>query len=129
MCIRDRYSALTINFSDLLSNLQKNYKSENKGPIFSMFKNTHNLEENKNGSLQSPKKLDNLLNFTEAQKNRSNSLWPFPLLSLVHAFGIDLEVDRDLGREFLSLIHISEPTRPLYISYAVFCLKKKKKQK
>eukprot|EP00831_Metopus_contortus_P020767 TRINITY_DN19190_c0_g1_i1.p2 TRINITY_DN19190_c0_g1~~TRINITY_DN19190_c0_g1_i1.p2 ORF type:complete len:102 (-),score=19.69 TRINITY_DN19190_c0_g1_i1:35-340(-) len=28
--------------------------------------------------------------------------------------------------ENLSLIHISEPTRPLYISYAVFCLKKKK---
>ena len=26
----------------------------------------------------------------------------------------------------LSLIHISEPTRPLYISYAVFCLKKKR---
>ena len=25
----------------------------------------------------------------------------------------------------LSLIHISEPTRPLYISYAVFCLKKR----
>ena len=33
----------------------------------------------------------------------------------------------DLGLELvLSLIHISEPTRPLYISYAVFCLKKKK---
>ena len=31
--------------------------------------------------------------------------------------------------EDLSLIHISEPTRPLYISYAVFCLKKKKKKK
>eukprot|EP00831_Metopus_contortus_P033407 TRINITY_DN26787_c0_g1_i1.p1 TRINITY_DN26787_c0_g1~~TRINITY_DN26787_c0_g1_i1.p1 ORF type:complete len:190 (+),score=39.50 TRINITY_DN26787_c0_g1_i1:60-629(+) len=28
---------------------------------------------------------------------------------------------------YLSLIHISEPTRPLYISYAVFCLKKKNK--
>eukprot|EP00831_Metopus_contortus_P027113 TRINITY_DN22899_c0_g1_i1.p1 TRINITY_DN22899_c0_g1~~TRINITY_DN22899_c0_g1_i1.p1 ORF type:complete len:233 (+),score=34.09 TRINITY_DN22899_c0_g1_i1:174-872(+) len=28
--------------------------------------------------------------------------------------------------QVLSLIHISEPTRPLYISYAVFCLKKKK---
>ena len=27
----------------------------------------------------------------------------------------------------LSLIHISEPTRPYSISYAVFCLKKKKK--
>src|SRR5674536_380895 len=30
--------------------------------------------------------------------------------------------------EILSLIHISEPTRLLSISYAVFCLKKKKKQ-
>ena len=33
---------------------------------------------------------------------------------------------RQYGRDDLrlSLIHISEPTRPLYISYAVFCLKK-----
>eukprot|EP00658_Telonema_sp_P-2_P029117 TRINITY_DN2219_c0_g1_i3.p1 TRINITY_DN2219_c0_g1~~TRINITY_DN2219_c0_g1_i3.p1 ORF type:complete len:103 (-),score=37.13 TRINITY_DN2219_c0_g1_i3:7-315(-) len=30
--------------------------------------------------------------------------------------------------EELSLIHISEPTRLLSISYAVFCLKKKKKK-
>src|SRR5678810_1357614 len=29
----------------------------------------------------------------------------------------------------LSLIHISEPTRQAEISYAVFCLKKKKKSK
>eukprot|EP00831_Metopus_contortus_P026050 TRINITY_DN22264_c0_g1_i1.p1 TRINITY_DN22264_c0_g1~~TRINITY_DN22264_c0_g1_i1.p1 ORF type:complete len:321 (+),score=44.56 TRINITY_DN22264_c0_g1_i1:136-1098(+) len=34
--------------------------------------------------------------------------------------------DIHLQRLYLSLIHISEPTRPLYISYAVFCLKKKK---
>ena len=32
---------------------------------------------------------------------------------------------RDEAKKNLSLIHISEPTRPLYISYAVFCLKKK----
>src|SRR5678815_5717074 len=32
-------------------------------------------------------------------------------------------------RHYLSLIHISEPTRLLSISYAVFCLKKKKKHK
>src|SRR5450756_3009019 len=31
--------------------------------------------------------------------------------------------------QYLSLIHISEPTRLGMISYAVFCLKKKKKQK
>src|SRR5665213_1560039 len=35
--------------------------------------------------------------------------------------------ERD-GHE-LSLIHISEPTRQAEISYAVFCLKKKKKNK
>src|SRR5678810_374453 len=41
------------------------------------------------------------------------------------------EVLRDLYRlktdKQLSLIHISEPTRQAEISYAVFCLKKKKK--
>ena len=31
--------------------------------------------------------------------------------------------------QLLSLIHISEPTRQAEISYAVFCLKKKKKIK
>src|SRR5665648_606411 len=31
--------------------------------------------------------------------------------------------------QYLSLIHISEPTRLGMISYAVFCLKKKKKKK
>eukprot|EP00658_Telonema_sp_P-2_P080298 TRINITY_DN7965_c0_g1_i3.p2 TRINITY_DN7965_c0_g1~~TRINITY_DN7965_c0_g1_i3.p2 ORF type:complete len:116 (-),score=39.96 TRINITY_DN7965_c0_g1_i3:96-443(-) len=35
--------------------------------------------------------------------------------------------DDNSPREGLSLIHISEPTRLLSISYAVFCLKKKKK--
>ena len=33
------------------------------------------------------------------------------------------------GMPFLSLIHISEPTRRTPISYAVFCLKKKKEKK
>ena len=32
-----------------------------------------------------------------------------------------------LMEQELSLIHISEPTRQAEISYAVFCLKKKKK--
>ena len=32
---------------------------------------------------------------------------------------------KDLLEWFLSLIHISEPTRQAEISYAVFCLKKK----
>src|SRR5678815_3452187 len=38
-----------------------------------------------------------------------------------------MEIIRAAGGLHLSLIHISEPTRLLSISYAVFCLKKKKK--
>ena len=43
---------------------------------------------------------------------------------LVNEFG-EIGIDNELIIE-LSLIHISEPTRLLSISYAVFCLKKKK---
>ena len=41
---------------------------------------------------------------------------------------VELHVGRQAAHEAqgLSLIHISEPTRPERISYAVFCLKKKK---
>ena len=40
----------------------------------------------------------------------------------------EAETKLDIGRDVsnLSLIHISEPTRQAEISYAVFCLKKKK---
>ena len=37
--------------------------------------------------------------------------------------------DERTAQYYLSLIHISEPTRQAEISYAVFCLKKKKKKK
>ena len=36
------------------------------------------------------------------------------------------EIEFDAEKQKLSLIHISEPTRLLSTSYAVFCLKKKK---
>src|SRR5678816_4634461 len=35
------------------------------------------------------------------------------------------QIDRESRAQYLSLIHVSEPTRLLSISYAVFCLKKK----
>ena len=38
-----------------------------------------------------------------------------------------IEAGKDVMLIALSLIHISEPTRQAEISYAVFCLKKKKK--
>ena len=47
-------------------------------------------------------------------------LWEMRKLELEHVF------IRGKGDKALSLIHISEPTRLRRISYAVFCLKKKK---
>ncbi|VTU49147.1 hypothetical protein [Lactobacillus rhamnosus DSM 14870] [Lacticaseibacillus rhamnosus] len=47
---------------------------------------------------------------------------------LDHSWGYISAIIDEASRE-LSLIHISEPTRPRLISYAVFCLKKKKKKK
>ena len=46
---------------------------------------------------------------------------------LMATLGISYFLDGFGQTLFLSLIHISEPTRPRLISYAVFCLKKKKK--
>eukprot|EP00658_Telonema_sp_P-2_P047934 TRINITY_DN36493_c0_g1_i2.p1 TRINITY_DN36493_c0_g1~~TRINITY_DN36493_c0_g1_i2.p1 ORF type:complete len:150 (+),score=37.16 TRINITY_DN36493_c0_g1_i2:148-597(+) len=46
-----------------------------------------------------------------------------------HRVVVDLDANTGCGsfmEQALSLIHISEPTRLLSISYAVFCLKKKK---
>ena len=60
------------------------------------------------------------------RNDESISLRPEGTAGLVRSL-IESKKDNDPGKYwYLSLIHISEPTRPLYISYAVFCLKKKK---
>eukprot|EP00658_Telonema_sp_P-2_P051200 TRINITY_DN3923_c0_g1_i1.p4 TRINITY_DN3923_c0_g1~~TRINITY_DN3923_c0_g1_i1.p4 ORF type:complete len:111 (-),score=15.15 TRINITY_DN3923_c0_g1_i1:16-348(-) len=63
-------------------------------------------------------------------QRKTNALWHFGWLPVVctplshSTFGTCENKTQNL-----SLIHISEPTRLLSISYAVFCLKKKKKTK
>ena len=64
----------------------------------------------------------------------SSLLLPYDTIIKAHEgdpIAIQAVLDRYAGyiRYFLSLIHISEPTRQAEISYAVFCLKKKKKKK
>src|SRR5664279_6419321 len=54
------------------------------------------------------------------------SLWSAPVPPCAFR-PIAQEDNRNAHAQFLSLIHISEPTRRTPISYAVFCLKKKKK--
>ena len=52
----------------------------------------------------------------------------FTRTSIYNYFQTKEEIFLALFQRELSLIHISEPTRQAEISYAVFCLKKKKKQ-
>eukprot|EP00658_Telonema_sp_P-2_P077866 TRINITY_DN714_c0_g1_i1.p3 TRINITY_DN714_c0_g1~~TRINITY_DN714_c0_g1_i1.p3 ORF type:complete len:106 (+),score=19.18 TRINITY_DN714_c0_g1_i1:511-828(+) len=49
-------------------------------------------------------------------------------VQLLRLAAIGTDVESPYSALILSLIHISEPTRLLSISYAVFCLKKKKKK-
>src|SRR5665648_1180088 len=77
---------------------------------------------------------------TPIQEERAKSFLSSILLGSVMAkrAGVQMDITKciaayrgHVGRKGndLSLIHISEPTRLGMISYAVFCLKKKKKQK
>src|SRR5678815_2778691 len=52
-----------------------------------------------------------------------------PVFTSLAALSLALGIGANTAIYSLSLIHISEPTRLLSISYAVFCLKKKKIRK
>eukprot|EP00658_Telonema_sp_P-2_P071348 TRINITY_DN60618_c0_g1_i1.p2 TRINITY_DN60618_c0_g1~~TRINITY_DN60618_c0_g1_i1.p2 ORF type:complete len:120 (-),score=30.63 TRINITY_DN60618_c0_g1_i1:99-458(-) len=80
--------------------------------------NTEILEEVGNPGRGDVSRLRDLVNTAGADPNfcsEASGGWDPLMLACFH------------GHLDLSLIHISEPTRLLSISYAVFCLKKKKK--
>src|SRR5665213_2086340 len=66
---------------------------------------------------------------TEPKLNGVGSGWPFAPNCSPRKGPLGTRPPAVSRREvFLSLIHISEPTRQAESSYAVFCLKKKKKK-
>ena len=86
--------------------------------------------------------LNAVVNLNLAGSNEITYTWLFFLSFLLFATFVrvgyvllrktaneDEEVEIGSILKKLSLIHISEPTRQAEISYAVFCLKKKKKKK
>eukprot|EP00658_Telonema_sp_P-2_P008776 TRINITY_DN13315_c0_g1_i6.p1 TRINITY_DN13315_c0_g1~~TRINITY_DN13315_c0_g1_i6.p1 ORF type:complete len:209 (-),score=77.44 TRINITY_DN13315_c0_g1_i6:91-717(-) len=111
-----------------MPNVKKLYISENNFATFSSIPDMPNLEE-----------LYMKRNFITSTLGLSSG--KFPRLKKICIFANPYEAKRDYRDELvkclptliaidfysLSLIHISEPTRLLSISYAVFCLKKKKK--
>src|SRR5674476_1479173 len=56
---------------------------------------------------------------------RGSAVWGFRIDGVLHEHQTIPGVVEDV-HQIISLIHISEPTRQAEISYAVFCLKKKK---
>src|SRR5450759_4594346 len=79
---------------------------------------------------QNLKKRRDLLNQRAATMYKDGRTSMLEVLLRTKDFGDFLEQANYISRiaQNLSLIHISEPTRLGMISYAVFCLKKKKKQ-
>ena len=65
-------------------------------------------------------KLNGMLKDIDKDKNNNCMLH----VLYMYTYNLTIVVSRNKSYFRLSLIHISEPTRPLYISYAVFCLKK-----
>eukprot|EP00826_Nyctotherus_ovalis_P005309 TRINITY_DN11199_c0_g1_i2.p2 TRINITY_DN11199_c0_g1~~TRINITY_DN11199_c0_g1_i2.p2 ORF type:complete len:136 (-),score=61.67 TRINITY_DN11199_c0_g1_i2:3-410(-) len=74
------------------------------------------LKENKKQTKERVDKLQEMVNEEENQL-------------IEHVEAINERINKNSEDPmYLSLIHISEPTRQAEISYAVFCLKKKKKK-
>ena len=66
------------------------------------------------------------IDLNENPKLLKQSVEILSTIQRAHIPQIDKLDEESLMMQMLSLIHISEPTRHLRISYAVFCLKKKK---
>eukprot|EP00831_Metopus_contortus_P053566 TRINITY_DN45002_c0_g1_i1.p1 TRINITY_DN45002_c0_g1~~TRINITY_DN45002_c0_g1_i1.p1 ORF type:complete len:157 (+),score=32.63 TRINITY_DN45002_c0_g1_i1:154-624(+) len=128
MCIRDRSTwgleAFTINES-IEELALSSISSSSIEKCFNLIKLNRHL-----------KRLDlSINNFTELEVQKLietlklNSTLERLVLSSKKKRDVKVLIDSRVHFvQCLSLIHISEPTRPLYISYAVFCLKKKKTQ-
>src|SRR5680860_1745878 len=74
--------------------------------------------------------VDGISAFVESGDNSSTGLTLHIVVQpLVSSHLVHVVLQRSVRGHGLSLIHISEPTRRTPISYAVFCLKKKKNRK
>ena len=132
MCIRDRYEAYEIfktNYDSIAGDIEL-IQAEGKDSVRQVDPNM--VIKKKNGK------------DTEVQEGWKGHIIPFELVqnTLLKDDVTEIENMRiqiqeisskyetiisELSEDDLSLIHISEPTRLGMISYAVFCLKKKKR--
>eukprot|EP01015_Nassula_variabilis_P011622 TRINITY_DN1941_c0_g1_i12.p1 TRINITY_DN1941_c0_g1~~TRINITY_DN1941_c0_g1_i12.p1 ORF type:complete len:197 (-),score=31.93 TRINITY_DN1941_c0_g1_i12:27-617(-) len=104
-----------------LITFQKQYKYPGEYVQYSpnIYQMNHHFDQFPNFSLDS----DHFTNKTGRERDFSTGAYRYEQM----ARNLTKNTSRYSSRLDLSLIHISEPTRLLSISYAVFCLKKKKK--
>ena len=106
-----------------------------KNAVLDSLKSPREIDENLVNAYLARRALDFLVGFTLSpvlwrKLPGSKSAGRVQSVALRIISERELEIEKFNPKEYwsiqsLSLIHISEPTRPLYISYAVFCLKKK----
>src|SRR5665648_265505 len=106
--------------------------------LFSLLGNLPATAKSNQSYIELWKRIDSLLQIQQPEsalkvlevvykKSKSESLQIQQIKAFVGIEQIKLETSDEVV-PYLSLIHISEPTRLGMISYAVFCLKKKKKK-
>eukprot|EP00825_Cyclidium_porcatum_P006059 TRINITY_DN1297_c0_g1_i7.p1 TRINITY_DN1297_c0_g1~~TRINITY_DN1297_c0_g1_i7.p1 ORF type:complete len:412 (-),score=82.61 TRINITY_DN1297_c0_g1_i7:60-1295(-) len=112
---------------NILQEKQLDQKNKNREQLQQVF------QEKEDQYINTKDKLENLKKEFEKQCGQLNKLNEE---QLSECYNIQAKLQSQLQQlkdkyktQYLSLIHISEPTRLGMISYAVFCLKKKKKKK
>src|SRR5678816_4769147 len=128
MCIRDRVDVLTERIDNIRDLARERLEEET----------TKTLEQQHRKAKQREFKIGDYVFIRAIKKpHHSSKLCPkFEgpyIVRCLRGPNKLMVICRSSGKTFpvhvdLSLIHISEPTRLLSISYAVFCLKKKKKK-
>eukprot|EP00831_Metopus_contortus_P065846 TRINITY_DN58780_c0_g1_i1.p4 TRINITY_DN58780_c0_g1~~TRINITY_DN58780_c0_g1_i1.p4 ORF type:complete len:137 (-),score=49.72 TRINITY_DN58780_c0_g1_i1:71-481(-) len=126
MCIRDRYMGV--------ENLKRKMNGGEFVRMMPWYKNYKGTimpyEQQKEAGFLcygiAEVKNDNVVKITELPIKKWTRDYKNFLESRVEGVVREAKEEEKKNSQKLSLIHISEPTRPLYISYAVFCLKKKK---
>ena len=86
----NKSNVIIIEIEDLLSNLRRNFSVENKNTIFALY----------NAGVEEEKKDSNNKAHNSSKCKEVNSIWPLPLVSLIHGFGANKAIDQELGHEF-----------------------------
>jgi len=90
----NKSSVIILNLENLVEQLKTNYKGGIKSPKLDSVHRKDMLKVD-----ASNKVFGRFLNVTNFYQKHSNILWPLPLISLIHCFGLNKKLDKELADE------------------------------